>query len=46
MEFNRKFNFVSDDILTDFVARSKTYENYSIYEMNFIHDEIVDNLME
>ena len=44
-EFDRNFNFVSNDILPDFVARSKNHENYSIYQMNFIH-EIVDNLME
>jgi hypothetical protein len=42
----RNFIFVSDDILPDFVARSKNHRNYSTYQMNFIHDEIVDNLME
>ena len=46
MEFNRNFNFVSDDILPDFVARSKNHENYSTYHMNFICDEIVDKLIE
>jgi hypothetical protein len=46
MEFDRNSNFVSDDILPDFVARSKNHENYSFYQMNFIRDEIVDTLME
>ena len=46
MEFDRNSNSVSDDILPDFVARSKNHENYSPYQMNFIRDEIVDNLME
>jgi hypothetical protein len=46
VEFNRNFNFVSDDILHDFVARSTNHENYSPYQMNFIRDEIIDKLME
>jgi hypothetical protein len=46
VEFNRNFNFVSDDILLDFVARSKNLENYSPYQMNFIRDEIIDKLIE
>ena len=46
MEFDRNFNFVSDDILPDFVARSKNHENYSPYQMNFIRDEIIDKLIE
>jgi hypothetical protein len=46
VEFDRNSNFVSDDILSDFVARSKNHGNYSLYQMNFIHDEIVDKLME
>jgi hypothetical protein len=46
VEFDRTFNSVSDDILPDFVARSKNHGNYSSYQMNFIRDEIVDNLME
>jgi hypothetical protein len=45
MEFDRNSNFVSDDILPDFIARSKNHENYSSYQMNFIRDEIVDTLM-
>ena len=46
MEFNCNFNFISDDILPDFIVRSKNHENYSPYQMNFIHNEIVDKLME
>jgi hypothetical protein len=46
VEFDRNSNFISDDILPDFVARSKNHENYSPYRMNFIRDEIVDKLME
>jgi len=46
VEFDRNSNFVSDDILPDFVARSKNHGNYSPYQMNFIYDEIVDKLME
>ena len=45
MKFDRNSNFVSDDILHDFVARLKNHGNYSPYQMNFIHDEIVDKLM-
>jgi len=44
-EFDRNSNFVSDDILPDFVARSKCHGNYSLYRMIFIRDEIVDKLM-
>jgi len=46
VEFDCNFNFVFDDILPDFVAHSKNYENYSPYHMNFIHDEIIDKLIE
>jgi len=46
VEFDRNSNFISDDILPDFVARSKNHENCSPYRMNFIRDEIVDKLME
>ena len=46
MELDRNSNFVFDDILPDFVARSKNHENCSSYRMNFIHDEIVDKLIE
>jgi len=46
VEFDRNSNSVSDDILLDFVARSKNHENYSPYQINFIYDEIVDNLIE
>ena len=46
MEFDRNSNSVSDDILPDFVARSKNHGNYSPYQMNFIRDEIADKLIE
>jgi hypothetical protein len=46
VEFDRNFNFISDDILPDFVAHSKKHGTYSPYQMNFICDEIVDKLME
>ena len=46
VEFDRNSNFISDDILPDFVARLKNHENCSPYRMNFIRDEIVDKLME
>ena len=46
VKFDCNFNFVSDDILPDFVARSKNHENCSPYRMNFIRDEIIDKLME
>jgi hypothetical protein len=46
VEFDRNSNFISDDILPDFIARSKNHENCSPYRMNFIRDEIVDKLME
>ena len=46
VEFDFNFNFVSDDILPDFVARLKNHKNYSPYQMNFIRDEIIDKLME
>jgi len=46
VEFDRNFNFVSDDILPDFVTRSKNHENYSTYRMNFIRNEIIDKLIE
>jgi len=45
VEFNRNSNFISNDILLDFVARSKNHGNYSLYQMNFIRDEIVDKLI-
>ena len=46
VEFDHNSNFVFDDILPDFVTRSKNHENYSTYRMNFIRNEIIDNLME
>ena len=44
-EFDHNSNIVFDDILHDFVARSKNHENCSLYPMNFVRDEIVDSLM-
>jgi hypothetical protein len=46
VEFDHNSNFISDDILPDFVARSKNHGTDSPYQMNFIRDEIVDKLME
>jgi len=46
LEGDRNFNFISDDILPDFIAHSKNYGNCSSYRMNFIRNEIVDKLME
>jgi hypothetical protein len=46
VEFNHNFNFVYDDILSDFIARSKNHGNYSFYQMNFKRDEIINKLME
>jgi hypothetical protein len=45
-EFDRNSNFEPDDILLDNVARLRNQENCSLCRMNFIHDEIVDSLME
>ena len=46
MEFDCNSNFVYDDILPDFVTRSKNYKNYSTCWMNFVRDIIKDSLME
>ena len=46
IKFNHNFNFVSDDILPNFVAHSKNHENCSNYRMNFINNEIIHKLME
>jgi len=35
------FNFIPDNILSNFIARSKNHENYSSCRMNFIRNEIV-----
>jgi hypothetical protein len=45
VEFDRNSNFVSDDILSDFVVRSKNHENCNPYRMNFIRGEIIDKLI-
>jgi len=44
-EFDCNFNFVSDDILPDFVACSKNYGNCSSCPMNFVRDGIVNSLI-
>jgi hypothetical protein len=44
-EFDHNSNFVSNNILHDFVARSKNHENCSSCPMNFVLDGIVDSLM-
>jgi hypothetical protein len=44
-EFDRNPNFVSDDILLDFVARSKNYEKFSPNRMSFVRDGIINRLM-
>ena len=46
VKFNRNFNFVNNDILPDIVAYLENHENYNPYRMNFICNEIIDNLME
>ena len=43
---DRNLNFIPDDILPDVVARLRNQENCSICRIYFIHDEIVDSLME
>ena len=45
-EFNRNLNFIPDYILHDVVARLKNQGNYSPCRMYFIHDGIVDSLIE
>jgi hypothetical protein len=46
IKFDHNFNFVPDDILPDFIARSKNHGNCSSYRMNFVRDGILDRLME
>jgi hypothetical protein len=45
VEFDRNFNFVSADILPDFVARSKNHGKCSSCPMNFVRDGIINSLM-
>jgi len=45
-EFDRNPNFVSDDILSDVVARSGSHRNCSSYQIDFVRDEIANSLME
>ena len=44
-EFDCNSNVILGDILPDFVACLKNHENCSPYQMNFVHNEIVDSLM-
>jgi hypothetical protein len=44
-EFDHNFNFVSDNVLPNFVACSKNHENCSPCPMNFVRDGIVNSLM-
>ena len=46
VEFDRNLNFTPDDIVPDIVARSGNHENCSPCRMHFVHDGIVDSLME
>ena len=46
IKFDHNFNLFSDDILPDFIARSKNHENCSPYQMNFVRDGILDRLIE
>ena len=39
-----QINFIHDNILSNFIARSKNYRNCSSCGMNFIHNGIVDGL--
>jgi hypothetical protein len=45
-EFDCNFNFISDDILHDVVARLRNHGNCSSCWMNFVRDKIVDSLIE
>ena len=44
-EFDRNFNFISNDILPDVIACSGSHVNYSVCRMNFVRNEIVVSLM-
>jgi len=44
-EFDRNHNFISDDILPNIIARSKSHENCSPCRMNFIRNGITNSLM-
>jgi hypothetical protein len=46
VEFDRNPNFVPDYILPDVVARLRNQENCSPCRMYFIHNGIVNSLME
>jgi hypothetical protein len=44
-EFDRKSNFISDNILSEVVARSESNENCSPCRINFVRDGIADSLI-
>ena len=45
-EFDRNPSYVPEEILPDVVARSEINGNSRQSRMNFVHDGIVDSLME
>ena len=45
-KFDSNHNFVPNDILPDIVIHSGSYRICSFYWMDFVCDEIADNLME
>jgi len=45
-KFDRNPNFVPDDMLHNVVVLLGSYRNCSSYRMDFVCDEIADNLME
>ena len=45
-EFDRNLNFISDDILLDIVARSRSHENCSPCRVDFVRDGIANSLLE
>ena len=46
LDRDRNPNFIPSDILLDVVARLRNQKNCSPCRIYFIHDEIVDSLME
>jgi hypothetical protein len=39
-------NFILDNILSNFITRSKNYENCNFYWMNFVRNGIINSLIE
>jgi hypothetical protein len=46
VKFDRNSNFVSNDILPDVIAYSGSHGNCIPCQIDFVHDGIVDSLME